>query len=195
MSQQHRAHAQSHRPVVSRTAGGGRDVDGFTLVEAMVAMSILAVGLLGLAQVFVLGMQHMSSSTYDVIAREKAREAVESVHTARDTLTITWPQIRNEAAGGVFADGEMALRLPGDDGLVNTDDDDEEIEEIRAPGPDGELGTADDDVTVLSNFWRTITITDIENSPTLRQLRVTIRYMVGGNERRFTLTTFVSSYA
>ena len=58
-------------------------------------MSILTVGLLGLAQAFYLGMQHMSTSSANLIAREKAREAVESVHTARDTRTITWAQIRN----------------------------------------------------------------------------------------------------
>ena len=68
---------------------------GFTLIEALVAMAILTVGLLGLAQAFYLGMQHMSTSSANLIAREKAREAVESVHTARDTRTITWAQIRN----------------------------------------------------------------------------------------------------
>ena len=40
-----------------------------------------------------------------LIAREKAREAIESVHTARDTRVITWAQIRNVDAPG--------LRLPG----------------------------------------------------------------------------------
>jgi type II secretory pathway pseudopilin PulG len=168
--------------------------EGFSLVEAMVATSILAIGLLGLAQVFALGMRHMSGSTYDAIAREKAREAVESVQTARDTRVITWAQIRNAAQGGIFVDGETQLLQAGPDGLVNTTDD-TAIEEISAPGPDGVLGTLDDVHTPLSNFWRTIVITDLVGQPSLRELRVTIRYEIGADTRTYTLTTFVSSYA
>ena len=168
---------------------------GFTLVETMVAMFILMVGLLGLAQVFALGLRHMSSSTYDAIAREKAREAIESVHTARDTRIITWSQIRNVSAGGVFIDGERTLRQAGADGLMNTADDPTTLEEELSPGPDGILGTSDDLHVPLTNFWRTIAITDITGEPTLRQLRVTIRYMVGTATRTYVLTTYVSSYA
>ena len=51
-------------------------------------MAILATGLLSLAGVFVLGLNHLASSSAALIAREKAREAVESVHTARDTRVI-----------------------------------------------------------------------------------------------------------
>ena len=35
---------------------------GFTLLETVVAIMILTIGVLGLAQVFYLGMQHMSTS-------------------------------------------------------------------------------------------------------------------------------------
>ena len=71
------------------------DQRGFSLIEMIVAMSILLVGLLGLAQVFYLGMVNASTSSAHLIAREKAREAIESVHTARDTRTIAWSAIRN----------------------------------------------------------------------------------------------------
>ena len=53
------------------------------------------VGLLGLAQVFYFGLSIVGTSSAQLIAREKAREAIESVHTARDTRVITWAQIRN----------------------------------------------------------------------------------------------------
>ena len=59
-------------------------------------MSLLMVGLLGLAQVFYFGLAIVGTSSAQLIAREKAREAIESVHTARDTRVITWAQIRNE---------------------------------------------------------------------------------------------------
>ena len=68
---------------------------GFSLIEAMVALSILMIGLLGLAQVFYVGMMHASTSSAHLIAREKAREAIESVHTARDSRTLNWANIRN----------------------------------------------------------------------------------------------------
>ena len=106
---------------VSHPSTSGRA--GFTLIEALVAMMVLTVGLLGLAQSFYVGMRHMSTSSANLIAREKAREAVESVHTARDTRTITWDQIRNVSNGGVFLDGAQPLQNAGDDGLVNTADD------------------------------------------------------------------------
>jgi type II secretory pathway pseudopilin PulG len=172
-----------------------RAQSGFSLVETLVAMFILMVGLFGLAQVFALGLRHMSSSTYDAIAREKAREAVETVHTARDTRTITWPQIRNVSAGGVFIDGERTLRQAGTDGLVNTADDPTTLEEEITPGPDSILGTSDDVHVPLANLWRTIAITDISGEPSLRQLRVTIRYQVGTTTRTYVLTTYVSSFA
>ncbi len=112
---------------MSPDARTGRDA-GFSLIELMVAMSILMVGLLGLAQVFYFGLAIVSTSSAQLIAREKAREAIESVHTARDTRVITWAQIRNVGApdcspwptttangGGTFTTGGSAAarRRPG----------------------------------------------------------------------------------
>ena len=166
---------------------------GSTLVEALIAMIILTVGLMAVAQAIVLGMAHASVSQANLIAREKAREAIESVHTARDTRTITWAEIRNVDAGGVFLDDEQALRGAGDDGLTNTDDDDEALEVI-GPGPDGQLGT-DDDVRAVG-FTRQIIIEDVPNSPALRRVTVLIGYPAGGlRPPPFRLVTFVSSFS
>jgi type II secretory pathway pseudopilin PulG len=176
-----------------------RKESGFSLIETVIAMGLLAFGLLSLAGVFVLGMRHMSTSSPGLIAREKAREAVESVHTARDTRVITWAQIRNEGEGGVFLDGPQDLRAAGDDGLVNTDDDaDEEIEFIVDPGPDRILGNQDDERTTLENFEREIVINDILDAQgnvnqTLRELIVIITYTVGQTTRTYRLTTYISS--
>ena len=68
-------------------------------------------------------MAHLSGVVGRLIAREKAREAVESVHSARDMRVITWAQIRNVQQGGVFLAGAQPLRTAGADGLVNTADD------------------------------------------------------------------------
>jgi prepilin-type N-terminal cleavage/methylation domain-containing protein len=186
---------------------GPRDARGFSLIEVIVAMTILAVGLLGLAQAFVIGLNHLSTSSANLIAREKAREAVESVHTARDTRVIAWANIRNVSAvaendpewgacnsvgGGVFQNGVQPLAAPGPDGLVNTADDGD-VEEIRTPGPDGALGTADDQVQPLANFTREMQICDVNND--LREIRVIIQYTVGPIQRQYRLRTFISSFS
>ena len=184
---------------------------GFSLIEVLVSMLLLTTALLGLGQVFLLGMTHVSTSSANLIAREKAREAIESVHTARDTRVLTWHQIRNATAprmcpgvaepdgwnsttAGVFLDGEQVggLRLPGVDGLVNTADDGA-VEAIAHPGADGVLGTADDRQERLTHYWREIWICDHSNS--LREVRVAVRYQVGSITRTYRLTTFISNYS
>jgi prepilin-type N-terminal cleavage/methylation domain-containing protein len=201
------------RETGSRPDRAGAEL-GFSLLEVVVAMAVLAAGLLSLAGVFVLGLRHLADSSAALIAREKAREAVESVHAARDTRVIRWCQIYNVAAArsaacanqpeAVFVAGMQPLRRPGPDGLVNTADD-EGIEEVMSPGPDNVLGTADDTGTTLQNYRREIEITEIVtngvSNPNLRRLRVRIRF---GNllpgpsgqmepERLYELTTFISS--
>ena len=81
----------------------------------------------------------MTASTPMLIAREKAREAIESVHAARDTGEFAWTTILNVADGGVFLNGAQPVRRPGIDGLVNTADDGA-IETMNKPGADGILG-------------------------------------------------------
>ena len=177
-----------------------KSAEGFSLIEVVVASGILATGLLALAGVFTMGMRHMAGSSPGVIAREKAREAVESVHTARDTGLLTWTKIQNVANGGVFLGGARYLTVPGPDGLVNTADDGG-IETLRTPGADGILGNTDDVVTPLSNFTREIQITSLMTdgatpvvNPNLRQIRVIIKYKADAMWKTYTMTTFVSSF-
>jgi prepilin-type N-terminal cleavage/methylation domain-containing protein len=178
---------------------------GFSLIETMIAMAILATGLLSLAGVFIMGMNHLAGSSASLIAREKAREAVESVHTARDTKTIAWCRIRNagtptgcaDGASGAFLTGATSLTSAGADGLVNTSDDGA-VEEAISPGPDKVLGTADDVKVPLSTYTRQIAITDVlmpnnQPNPNLRRVTVTIGYRVGTLVRTYTLTTYISA--
>lgn len=183
-----------------------RSAGGFSLVEVVVAMSILLVGLFGLAQVFYVGLNIASASSPNLIAREKAREAIESVHTARDTFTILWAGIRNEAApadcpagmtgvgGGTFVNDENPLEAPGPDGLVSTDDD---AGNESLAGPDNVLGTADD--VPLLGYTREISICDVDGNPDLRQIVVTIGYDgakgFGSRRRQYRLVTFISRFS
>src|SRR5262249_10306424 len=114
---------------------------GFSLVETMVASGVLTVGLLGVAGVFAKGIQRVGNSPMELIATQKATEAIESVYTARDSHAHTWNEIRNVhglsgSDGGIFLDGPQQLRDLGPDGLVNTADDGV-IQRIIGPGPDG----------------------------------------------------------
>jgi prepilin-type N-terminal cleavage/methylation domain-containing protein len=204
-----------NRSVASKSRRTGACDEGFSLIETMIAMSILATGLLSLAGVFIMGLKHLSSSSASLIAREKAREAVESVHTARDTRVITWCQIYNvssarstacaAAPAGVFLDGARPLHRAGTDGLVNTADDlAEPIETLINPGQDNVLGSADDLRTELTNYSREIEISEILTggvaNPNLRRLRVRVRYGrmivqdgVSIPERVYELTTYISA--
>jgi prepilin-type N-terminal cleavage/methylation domain-containing protein len=178
-----------------------RSEGGFTLIELLIATFVLSTALLGLIGVMTLAVRHAGASSAMLVAREKAREAVESVHTARDTGALSWPMIRN-APDGVFVTGLQPLKTPGADGLVNTkDDQDEGIETLRAPGPDGELGNDDDQLTPLTEFTREIVITNLTLDGTttvnqnLREITVNVRYRVQGFWRTYTLRTYVSSFS
>ena len=180
-----------------RISNRARDDAGFTLIEAMIAMVVLSVGLLGLAQAFYIGMQHMSTSSANLVAREKAREVIESVHSARDTRTITWAEIRNVADGGLFLNGQQPLYAAGADGLINTADDEAAgVESPRSPGPNGVLGDDDDEFTPLTNFQRQVEIVELNPvNPDLREVRVTITYTVGSQPRTYRLRTFISAFS
>jgi prepilin-type N-terminal cleavage/methylation domain-containing protein len=174
------------------------DERGFSLTESLIAIGILSGGMLAIAAGFLQGTMQLTGSDLDIVAREKAAEAVESVFTARDTRTVQWVQIRNVdppegTGGGVFFDGPQPLRRPGSDGLVNTADDPDELESITRPGQDGLLGTEDDVVQELEQFTREVIIRDVNT--TLRELQVVISYNVGGVVRRYEIRTLISSYA
>lgn len=170
---------------------------GVSLIEVLFALGVLVVGALALGGVLTQGMQAMVNSQSQLIAIEKAAEAVETVFKARDSRVITWGQIRNVVGasgsdGGIFIDGALPVRAAGNDGIVNTADDGA-VEEIVNPGPDGLLGTADDERVPLSVFSREVEIRDV--SAVLRQIRVIIRYRVGGGGREYVLVTYISQFA
>ena len=169
-----------------------RAEQGFTLAEVLVALFLTSFCLLALGQTFAFGVTQVGSSQADLVAREKAAEAIESVYSARDTRTITWVQLRNIPDGGIFQAGPQMIRNVGADGLVNTADDGA-VQTIVRPGVDNLLGTADDEIQPLSTYRRTIAIVDI--GPNLRRIQVTVSYQVGSTPRAYTVTALISSFA
>ena len=173
---------------------------GFSLLEVMIAIVVLAVGLVSLLALFATAVGNMQVAQEDLIARQKAAQALEGVFAARDTAQLTYAQIQNASNGGVFLDGPQQLLQPGPDGIIDTADDQPPLDQIVLPGPDGLLGTADDIIVPLSGFTRQIAITPVFQpngaiDPSLRQVTVTIRYATPqGTFRTYQVASYISSY-
>ena len=174
---------------------------GFSLLETIFAVGLLSVGALGMAGIFAQGMQKTISSPGELLATQKAAEAIESVFSARDSHTLVFNQLRNISAAplgtpsvyGIFKDGPQPMTMDGPDGVLGTADDPTAIESVTLPGQDQLLGTADDVVQKLDTFTREIKITDV--SLDLRQITVTITYKAGSVTRSYTLTSLISNFA
>ena len=170
--------------------------EGFSLVETMVALSLLAIGLLSLAGVFTMSVARMTGASWDILAKEKASEAIENILAARDSGRLSWAQINNTGNAGVFVAGPQPLIDPGTDRLIGTADDDTTRPDfVMRPGPNGTIdGGGDDETVVLGNFTREIVITSVPPGDTLRQIRVIIRYKSAGLARQIEMSSYVSSF-
>jgi len=186
---------------------------GFTLIEVMISMVILTIGAVGLLGVFGLAVKATQTSQQDMIARQLASEAMESIYTARNTSELSWTQVQNVSNGGIFVDGPQNVMCAGPDGILGTADDvacltasgatcpNGGIECLTEAGPDGILGTADDVILSLNNYTRQIqfqTLTDASGNTiqTLRAATVTITYAVPGVivPKTYVLNEYISEY-
>jgi prepilin-type N-terminal cleavage/methylation domain-containing protein len=163
---------------------------GFSLIELLIAIVILTIGLLGVLSLFVHAIVTMGLSEENLIAKQKARETVESIFTARNTAQISFDQIQNTSVtGGIFVTGFQPLRLPGNDGLVGTADD-AGVETMVTTASDGSST-----IRQLNEFQRQVQISSVSGSSDLRQVTVTIRYAIRkGLQRDYQLVTYVSRY-
>ncbi len=182
---------------------------GFTIIEVMIAIVILSIGILTVVAGFATALASTQNAQQNLIARQKALEALESIFTARNTQQITFSEIANLGAGGIFSSGAQPLWSAGNDGLVNTADDlpfaaqgvcPAGPECITLPGPDGILGTADDSPMSLGNFTRQIQISQVLQAdgsvnPNLKQVVVTVSYTTTSNiPRSYSVTALISAY-
>ncbi len=179
---------------------------GFTLVETMIAITVLMIGILGLAGVLAQGLAFMNVSQYEYIAQQKAAEAVESIFTARDQGQLTWTSICNVGSsvcsGGIFLTGAKTLCDPGPDGIIDTTDDyngtacNIATDSVLLPGTNGTYATPQRIPLTVYNFQRTITISAISGVSNLRQIQVTITYQAGHwPQQSYTLTTDISDFS
>jgi len=178
---------------------------GFTLLEVLIAMAVMVTGLLAVAYGIGLGLEAVQMSTMDTIAREKAREAMEDVFTARDTAAVQFSQICNIPTSGgnpnncLFVNGPTPMYTADQYGLVNTTlSANNQIETYQTPGPDGILGTADDVIYNLTSFQRSIAVASLSSSDgytILAQVTVTIQYNpLPWTQRSVTLVAIMAPY-
>jgi type II secretory pathway pseudopilin PulG len=187
---------------------------GFSLIEVMISMLILTGGLMALLAVLGLAMAANQTSQEDLVARQVASEAMESIFNARNTSQIGFSAIANTTAAppGIFLPNPLPLLCAGPDGILDTIDDtacltasgtvcpNGGVECLTEPGPDGILGTADDVIVSLNNYTRTVTITPLlENGnvvPTLVSVNITVNYTVPntGHIKTYALVDYISAY-
>lgn len=177
---------------------------GFSLIEVMISAVIMTTGLLTLLGVLGLAMAATQTAQEDMIARQLASEAMESILTARDTAQIPWASIQNVSNGGIFVNNPQFLPInqAGADGILGTGDDAVAGPAVLTePGPDGIVGTADDVRVRLTNYQRSIAIgnlTDVNGNvnPTLRSVTIVVQYTVpqSRSPKQYVLTGFISQY-
>ena len=185
-----------------------RSQQGFTLVECMISMAILVIGLLSLLGVFGIAMASTQTSQQSNTAKQLANEAMEGILTARETANITWAQINNTGAGGIFLPGLLAINCAGVDGIIGTADDAAcGPQTLELPGPNGVFAgncpaAGPDTCLPLTNFRRQIQIVPVfpvGGGPaltTLRGVTITVQYTTPqlSFPKQYVLSTFISPY-
>jgi len=187
---------------------------GFTLIEVLIAIAVMSIGLLSVVASIATAMQATQSAQEDLVARQKAMEALESIYTARNSQQVGFSAINNTTASppGLFLAGAQPLLCAGPDGLVGTSDDvscktsggavcpSSGVECWVLPGPDGVLGNGDDVTYSLANFTRTITFNQVflsNGSVNTNMIAVTvaISYTKDGLPKRtYTVNGLISSF-
>lgn len=191
---------RTDRPV--RKGKAGNSQQGFSLIEVLMSTVVLTVGMIGVLGVFATAIAATQTAQQDMIAKQLATEAMESIFTARNTSQLQWLQIQNVGAGtnpdGIFITGFQPINLPGPDGILGTADDANAGPEVlQSPGPDGIVGTADDPAPMqLTNYQRSIVIAPWPGSTTLRTVTITIRYDTPQSrvQKQYILTALISTF-
>ncbi len=79
---------------------------GYSLLETLMAMSVLTIGLVSLLGFLTQSMANMHVSQEELIAKLKSREALETIYSALNTQQVTFDMIQNDTVtGGIFLDG------------------------------------------------------------------------------------------
>lgn len=195
---------------------------GFSLIEVMVSMAVLTVGMVSLLGVFGLAMASTQTSQENMIARQLANEAYESIVTARNTTQIGWDDIQNSGSTscpvtgasscGIFSTGLQPMCMAptsgtyagilGTTSAVSGSACVVSEQTLQDPGQDGIFQTADDTFIPLTGYQRSIQISSVLDSSnnvvsTLRNINITVQYATPQSEKTpktYILSTYISEF-
>ena len=172
----------------SATENSKKSEQGFSLIEAIIAIFILTIGLIGTAAAVTYALEFSSISRNVTKAKLVVTASIEEIESLRNSRRLNFKQFAN--SGGVdnsearnpflgfSKDFQMVSSSPGPDGVNGTADD-----ISTAPGKDGVFGTPDDvvDMKLLrSGYIRQIEIVDLSKS--LKKVIVRVRYASGNGK-------------
>ncbi len=169
----------------------GKSQRGFTLIEMMIATVVTGVGLLAMIGLFAKSLATMQYAQEGIIAKQKAREALEGVYAARDDSSLNFAQIDNFANGGIFKDGFVPMMINTTTGISGTTTDSTTPDSVTLDGQN----------VPLSNYQRQILFSPIPavgggNDPSIKQVTVTVRVFSTGARapRDYAVTGYVSKF-
>lgn len=155
---------------------------GFTLIEAVIAIFVITIGLIGTAAAITYALEFGAISRNVTSAKSVIVATIEEVETLRNARRLNFRQVANVGAVNNinsenlfdgFSTGFKPVALsPGEDGVNGTDDD------LIDAGVDGVFGTADDFVNaalIRSGYERQITIRNL--SSTLKEIEIKVQYV------------------
>ncbi len=187
---------------IRRFRRGQSQQRGFTLIEVLIATVVLTVGLVGVLSVFSVAIATTQTSQQNLIAKQLANDAMESIFTARNSNQAQWDQLQNVGAAttpdGIFVKGFQPINNPGPDGIYGTADDATDTPEVLTlPGPDGIMNTPDDQTISLAGYQRQIEIDPVAGTDTLRTITITIQYTPQPQfsfKKSYVLQGYISQY-
>jgi type II secretory pathway pseudopilin PulG len=154
--------------------------DGFTLLEMVVAMIVMMVGLLALAQTIGFALVMSNEGRNVTNTKLLVVGVLEQMETLRNTKQLTFGQIANSGSvdnsgatqsfAGFPNDFRPVSSNPGPDGIFGTTDD------LIDAGSDGVYSTRDDftnPALARPNYTRQILITSL--STNLKKVQVTLK--------------------
>lgn len=158
---------------------------GFSLIEAIVAIFVITIGLIGTAGALSYAIHFGSISRNVTAAKGMVISTIEEIETLRNSRRLDFKQIGNEgeidnvgspAYFSGFSHGFQDVSInPGPDGVYHTSDD------LTDAGPDGTFGTGDDfpnPAFARGGYRRQIIITNLNAN--LKKVEVRIRYFGSG---------------
>lgn len=161
-----------------------RNDAGFSLLEAVIAIAILTIGLVGTAAAVTYALQFSAISENVTKSKLLLMSSIEQIESLRNSRRLEYKQIAN--TGAVNNNGTEFAFSGFSNGFQPI---------AENPGADGVFGTADDISTQTNGeYSRQIVITEL--SASIKKIQVTVRYPgKGGTTGQITGTSYLNDDA